>query len=341
MASMGPTGPMSWMPPRQGLHLLLLLLLVGLLPFTTPAGTQVILLVGAPGEPEYGSNFVAQAAAWQQACQRASAPVFTLGLDDAPPFPASKGTNDLTRLQEVLDQQPKAGLDELWLVLIGHGTFDGKEARFNLRGPDLAATDLAVMLQPFKRPLAILNTASASAPFLNKLAASNRVVLSATRSGFEQNFTRLGRHLAETIADPSGDLDQDGQTSLLEAFLSASARVAEFYRTEGRMATEHALLDDNGDGLGTPAEWFRGLRATKRARDGAPLDGLRAHQFHLLRSPDDARLSPESRARRDALERDLAALRDRKATLPEDDYYARLESLLLDVARLYPASTNR
>lgn len=315
-----------------------LILLGLLLAVPARAATQLVILVGAQGEPEFGSNFVAQAVQWQRAGQRAAAEVHTLGLSDAPIPPDSKATNDLGRLQDLLDRQPKTGLDELWLVLVGHGTFDGKEARFNLRGPDLSATDLAVMLQPFRRPLAVVNTASASAPFLNKLVGSNRVVISATRSGFEQNFTRLGRQLADTIADPSGDLDQDGQTSLLEAFLTASARVAEFYKTEGRLATEHPLLDDNGDGLGTPAEWFRGLRATKRARDGAPLDGLRAHQFHLVRSAAESRLTSEVRTRRDALERDLAALREQKAKLPEPEYYARLETILLALANLYPPS---
>ena len=128
------------------------------------------------------------------------------------------------------------------------------------------------------------------------------MIISATRSGNEQNFTRFGQHFAEAIADPQGDLDQDGQTSLLEAFLSASARVAEFYKTEGRLATEHALIDDNGDGLGTPADWFRGTRATKQPKDGRSLDGLRAHQFHLVRSAEEQRLSAEARARRDELE---------------------------------------
>src|SRR5213075_927990 len=98
-----------------------------------------------------------------------------------------------------------------------------------------------------------------------------RVIVAAARSGYEQNYARFGQYMAEAIADPTADLDKDGQTSLLEAFLTASRRVAEYYATEGRMVTEHALLDDNGDGFGTPADWFRGIRAVKAAKDGAPL----------------------------------------------------------------------
>jgi hypothetical protein len=101
------------------------------------------------------------------------------------------------------------------------------------------------------------------------------------------------------------------------------------------LATEHALLDDNGDGLGTPAEWFRGTRATKKAKDSTALDGTRARQFHLVRSDAEARLTPEQRARRDELEVAVEALRETKAKVPEADYYRELERLMLELARVY------
>jgi hypothetical protein len=220
-------------------------------------------------------------------------------------------------------------------VLIGHGTFDGKEAKLNLRGPDVSATELSEWLKPFQRPIAIIDTTSSSAPFLAKLAAPKRVIVSATRSGNEQNYARFGKYLAEALPDPKSDLDKDGQISLLESFLSASHRTMEFYKTEGRLATEHAIIDDNGDGLGTPADWFRGVIATKRARDGASPDGLRAHQFHLVRSAAELQLSPEMRARRDQLEVQLSALREKKAKMNEEKYYQELEKVLLEIAALY------
>ncbi|MEY2879536.1 MAG: hypothetical protein RLZZ15_1916, partial [Verrucomicrobiota bacterium] len=208
---------------------------------------------------------------------------------------------------------------------------------FNLRGPDLATADLVEWLKPFKRPLAVIDTSSASAPFLAKLSGANRVVVTSTRSGFEQNYARFGKYFAESVGDLAADLDKDGQVSLLEAFLSAARRTNEFYKTEGRLATEHALLDDTGDGLGTPADWFKGVRATKRARDGAALDGTRAHQFHLVRSATERELSPEARARRDAVEQQISKLRDTKAKRPEGEYYADLEKLLVELAQLYAA----
>jgi hypothetical protein len=137
------------------------------------------------------------------------------------------------------------------------------------------------------------------------------------------------------LGDLAADLDKDGQTSLLEAFLMASRRVKEFYEEEGRLMTEHALLDDNGDGLGTPPDWFRGIRATKTAKDGAALDGLRAHQFHLVRSETEMKLSAATRARRDELELSIARLRDAKRTMDEEEYYQKLEGLLFELARLY------
>ena len=100
--------------------------------------------------------------------------------------------------------------------------------------PGCPAAELAVWLKPFRRPLAVINTASCSAPFLNLLSAANRVVITATRSGYEQNYTRFGQYLAEALADPGADLDKDGQVSLLEAFLTASHQAAEFYKVQGR-----------------------------------------------------------------------------------------------------------
>src|SRR5262249_50255186 len=130
-------------------------------------------------------------------------------------------TNDLEVLRATIAQQSLKG-PPLWLILIGHGSYDGKQARFNLRGPDLSATNLATWLKPFQRPQAVINTSSSSSPFLNALSASNRVIITATRSGSEQNYARLGDYLAAAIADTAADLDKDGQVSVLEAFLLAS-----------------------------------------------------------------------------------------------------------------------
>lgn len=295
----------------------------------TPA---VIVVAGAPGEDEFGRNFEKWAGLWEAASGRAGARYVAFGLGE------TNETSDLARLKQTLSDEPKESASELWLVLIGHGTFDGKEARFNLRGPDLSATELAEWLKPFRRRVAVINSASSSGPFINKLSAAGRVVVAATRSGHEQNYARFGQYISEAIADAKADLDKDGQVSLLEAFLTASRRVAEFYETEGRLSTEHALLDDNGDGLGTPADWFRGIRAEKKTTGGASLDGLRAHQLHLVRSEPEQKMPAELRAKRDELELAIVKLREARTRLHEDDYYVELEKLLLELAKLYEAA---
>lgn len=291
----------------------------------------VFVLVGAAGEEEFGKQFMDAAAKWERIVSQAQAKLVPIGW---------KGTetNDLATFKAALEAEPKEGAGEVWLVLLGHGTFDNKESKFNLRGPDFSGSDLAEWLKPFKRPVAVVNCASASGPFMNKLAAPGRVVVTATRTGNEMNFTRFGGFFADAISSPEADLDKDGQTSLLEAYIVASSQVAEFYTAEGRLATEHALLDDNGDGLGTPPDWFRGVRAVKKAKEGASADGLRAHQFVLVRSEQEKKLPPAVRAKRDELELAIGKLRDRKAELPEPEYYQLLEPMLLDLARLYQPS---
>lgn len=298
----------------------------------------VLVIAGAPGEAEFVPDFNLQIEAWTSLSLQAKARQVVIGGESTDAAAPAAG-NDRERVQAALAAETKTGTAEFWIVLVGHGTWDGKEAKLNLRGPDLSATDLAAWLKPFERPLAIIDTASSSAPFLAKLAAPRRVIVTATRSGHEHNYARFGKFLAAAVGDPKTDLDKDGQISLLESFLSASHRTAEFYKTEGRLATEHALLDDNGDGLGTPADWFRGTRATKRARDGAALDGLRAHQFHLVRSPLEQSLSVDARARRDQLEQKIAELRETKTKLAEAAYYKELERLMLELAAVYETGT--
>jgi hypothetical protein len=313
-------------------------------------GQRLIIVLGAPGTPEYGEEFRRWAGLWSAAAERAGIPCARVGFDlagsaggDGAVAGSAGGAGstggaaerDRERLQAALAAEARESSEPLWIVLLGHGTFDGREAKFNLRGPDVAAADLAAWLEPFARPLAVINCASASSPFVNRLSAPERVVVTATKSGHEQNYARFGGYLAAAIADPAADLDKDGQTSLLEAFLAASARTAEFYDGEARLATEHALIDDNGDGLGTPAAWFRGVRATKEAKGGTSLDGARANQVHLVRAENERELPAAARARRDALEVELEGLRARKAELGEDAYYRELERLFLELARIY------
>lgn len=294
---------------------------------------MVIVVVGAPGNEDYGGKFSEWADHWRSAAEKAGARFVRIGHLAGEKDPEDPTDGEV--LQETLAGLPESAPQSVWLVLIGHGTFDGRKAKFNLRGPDVSTEELAEWLKPLTMPLAIINCASSSGPFINALSGPNRVVVTSTKSGYEQNYSRFGEYISTAIGDENADLDKDGQTSLLEAYLAASASVRDFYKQESRLATEHALIDDNGDALGTPADWFQGFRAVRMAREGALPDGNRANQFVLIRSGQEEDLSAEARTRRDELELEIAELRSRKTRLSEEDYYRELEPLLLELARLY------
>jgi hypothetical protein len=291
---------------------------------TPPA--SLVIVVGAGGDLTYADAFSQWAANWRKAGEAGGAHIHAIDNNHA---------DSLAQLQKTLDEEAKDGPAELWLVLLGHGTFDGHEAKFNLTGNDLSATELAALLQPIHRPIIVICGFSASGAFLKPLAAPGRIVVTATKSGSENNYARFGGYLSQTIGDPSADLDKDGQTSLLEAWLAAAQRTAAYYKDEGRLATEHSLLDDNGDGLGTEPDWYKGVRVVKKAMGHQAPDGLHAHQIHLVPNAAERALSPALRAERDAIEKELTQLRDGKNALPEDAYFNQLEALLLKLAHLY------
>jgi hypothetical protein len=298
------------------------------LPLRAADAPSLILAVGAAGEDEYAATFAGWAAHWSDAAKKGDVAKKTIGLD-------SEEKDCATKLRDAISAETKEGTEPLWLVLIGHGTATAGDAKFNLRGDDVPAAQLVEWLAPFKRPVVVVCGFSSSGAFVKPLAAPGRIVVTATRSGSEIQFARFGGYLAETIGDAAGDLDKDGQTSLLEAFVAASRKTADFYKNEGRLATEHALLDDNGDGAGTPGDWFRGVRAVKKPADSAKPDGQRAHQLHFIRSKAERELSPEARAKRDALEQELEALRARKGGMKEDEYLKAIEPILTQLAALY------
>ncbi len=327
--------------------------IVGLSVTTAQAQSKtVMVVVGAEGAPEYGIQFRLWAEKWRVAIESASSTesskgkesdehspevilttrieCLTIGLD------AVDGSADLDLIEAELNRVAQAGCQEFWLVMIGHGTYDQRTAKFNLRGPDLSAENLKAWLAPIDGRVVVINCTSASSPFINQLTGERRVIVTATKSGAEQNFARFGGFLADCLGDTTIDLDKDQQTSLLEAFLAASARTQEFYQQETRLATESALLDDNGDGLGTPAEWFSGTRAVQQPIQGIA-DGLAANQIFLRKGSWEARLSAEQLEQRNRLELQLEQLRLKKSTLPEDSYFEQIEKIMLELATLYSA----
>lgn len=286
----------------------------------------VILVVGAGGTEEFDERFQVWAESWKQSASHTR--LISIGLDD-------EKDKSKSQLQQAIEEFANDDeLQEVWFVMIGHGTFDGKRAKFNLHGPDIEALEMNQWLGQLKKRTVVLNCSSSSSPFINSLSGKNRIVVSATRNGYESNFARFGQYLSSSIDDPAIDLDKDGQTSVLEAFCAASRKSGDFYQQENRIVTEHALLDDNGDKKGTSADWFDGVRATRTPKTGVA-DGLLANQVFLKRRGVEGLLSKEDREIRDQLEAKLELLRSSKKKMDESEYLIAIEPVLLEIAKLY------
>jgi hypothetical protein len=223
----------------------------------------------------------------------------------------------------------KSQLDEnnvLFLFLIGHGSFDGKESKFNLVGPDLSASDYNALLSTLPtRRVVVFNMSSASGEFIKSLAAKGRIVVTATRNGQETNATRFTGFFISALQANDADTDQDGHTSVLEAFVYANRLTGDFYKRAGRLATEHALLDDNGDGVGhEKVEAGEGLLARATYLDSLTVDEAAA-------TAATGKLLKE----RTRLEGEIEQLIARKSNMPETGYEATLERLFIVMAKVY------
>jgi hypothetical protein len=299
----------------------------------TERGPEVCVVVGAEGEPEFAANFAKAAKAWEASARRGAAQYTAIGLG------SESQPSDRARLQTWISERVPEGNEAIWIVYLGHGTFDGREARLNLRGDDVTAKELSGWLNSVRRPVVFIHGGSASAPFISALSAPGRIIVTATRSGSEMNYARFGERFASAVTEASADIDQDGQTSLLEAFVTAAQQVHAFYTENSRLATEHALLDDNGDKQGTPADWFRGTRLQRRPKGKFEPDGAAANRIALAPTEAERALTAEQRTRRDQLEQELEALRAHKAELPEDEYYRRVEAIVRQIGAIYLKGT--
>jgi hypothetical protein len=288
---------------------------------------QLLIVVGAPGLPEFGDQFRTWADRWQHAIAGTDVECRIIGQDDV-------ASDKPLFIKAVAQRASIASREPLWIVLIGHGTYDGRAARFNLRGPDVTASEIAELLAGSPRPIVLINCTSSSAPFINAISGANRTIVTATKGGGQVQFARFGDALSAAISGSEADLDKDGQVSLLEACVLATHRTDEFYQSEGRLATEHALLDDNGDGLGTRCADWNGVRLELDSKAEKP-DGQMAKKLHLVRSKEERQLTVQQREIRDRLETRLEELRKQRYELPESEYLNQLESVLRPLAELY------
>jgi hypothetical protein len=216
--------------------------------------------------------------------------------------------------------------DQLLVLLIGHGSsLDADEAKFNLVGPDLSASEWADLLRPIPGRLVFVNTSSASFPFLRRIAGKGRVVLTATDSSAQQFETVFPDFFLKAFEDDSADFDKNGRVSIWEAFTFASAGVAQFFQQKGQLATERPLLDDTGAGVGAEAQ--------APGPNGAIARITYLEPETPVALPSDTALAVLVK-RRAELEQQVEDLKARKDTIPPDQYDADLERLLIEIARL-------
>jgi hypothetical protein len=216
----------------------------------------------------------------------------------------------------------------VFVMLIGHGSFDTQQAKFNLVGPDLAAKDYAQLFAslPTKRVI-FINSASSSGEFVKPLAGEGRVIITATRSGNEQNATVFAEYFIAGLNDDAADADKNGRVSVLEAFNYAKKLTADYYSQKNRLATEHALIDDNGDGTG---------HEEATAGDGTLAKTMYLDSKPLQQASGDAELA-RLLSERQRLEESVEKLKARKAELKPDDYDRQLEDLLVELAKVNQA----
>ncbi|MEM8733905.1 MAG: hypothetical protein AAGG44_06780 [Planctomycetota bacterium] len=286
---------------------------------------RILLVVGAAGDPKFAVDFEEASFGWKDTAARNQMDLVEI-----------KPTGELSArslLESAISESKECR--SLWIVMIGHGTFARNTAKFNLPGPDVSALELAAWLAPLKNDMYLVHCFSASAPFMKTLSGKNRIVVTSTKSGAEYNYSRFGQYLAAAINDLSNDLDHDDSVSLLEAFLAANNQTQQFYEQESRLATEHALLNDNADALGTPGEFYTGIRPSQKAEAGKEIDGVRASRVILMQSPSALVLSSEESKKRLDLELQLDELRRQKTRLTESQYLDRLETLMLKLSALY------
>ncbi|MCY3556013.1 MAG: hypothetical protein OXH56_11925 [Gemmatimonadetes bacterium] len=221
--------------------------------------------------------------------------------------------------------------DDLFVLLIGHGSATGTGARLNIPGPDLTADTLRDALDEIgARYTVVVNGASSSAPFIDALSGPGRVIVTATKSGAERLSTVFPEHLLDALKAQAGDLDKDGRVSVLESFIFARNRTAEWYVGQGLLATEHALLDDNGDGRGT--------------REPGPggTDGTLSGRIYFGRGPGGPEATAGTvppggqalQARIEELRWLIDDLRARKDQEDPGEYAARMEEMLIELARV-------
>lgn len=277
-----------------------------------------VIVTGLGGMPEYEENFVN----WGSAVER----IFRDQLEGTV-YRLDGRRQERAEIIGVFNQVSlRSSQEDVWLFLIGHGDYDGLHYRFNISGPDLTDEDVRGFLDGLARRRTYLIAATgASGVLIPRLSKDNRVVVSATKNQFERQPPLFLSFFIEAATSAGTDTDKNGKVSLLEAFLFAQKEVSSWFEEKGRLQTEHALLDDNGDGTGV-------ARPNPANGEGslASIAYLSAPSEQAYRTLEAQQLALE----KVRIERGIEDLKYQKKDLPESDYYQKLETLLVRLATL-------
>ena len=302
---------------------------------TEPNGRYAILLVGKSGDPSLQKRYL------EETRKLHALLVGPLGfpqdqvtvLFDDPKIDPDliQHTSTRTNLENVcrtLSRRVKR-TDLVFVFIEGHGSYDGKIYKLNLVDPDPTASELASMLYSIPAELfVVVNATNCSGGSLSALSGEGKIVITATKSGMENNLTHMGEYFIESLENNAADSNKDDRVSVLEAFFYTNRKVEDHYKNQGRLQTEHPVMDDNGDAEGhvnPNPESKEGLLArTTFLYDGSRMESSKTP------TPEQAKLETEARE----LERQIETLKYNKAEMPTSEYEQKLEDLLLKLARI-------
>ena len=296
------------------------LLFVLMTALSAHASVYYVTVAGLGGEPDYEQRFTANAKDLDKLFKESgsSAHVYTLTGTQAT---RAQLTQTLTSIAH--DAKPE---DDFVLMLIGHGSFDGTDYKFNLVGPDITAAELAELCDriPAKRQL-IVNATSASGGSVAALEKPGRGVIAATKSGTEKNATVFARYWVEALQDPTADVDKSDSISAMEAFEFARRKTAGFYESQKRLATEHPVFEDTGK--------------NEPVREPSKSEGVLLANFTVLRigAAQKQANNPAKQAllaKKEDLEQKIDALKYQKAAMDPADYKQQLTEALVQLAQV-------
>jgi hypothetical protein len=293
----------------------------------------LLIVVGLAGEPEHGELFAKWGSALAEASARMGVPAERLVYLADPPAEGEKdkritGRPTKAEVTSALASIAKTAApdDTVFVMLIGHGTSDGKDPKFNLTGPDMTASEFAPLIGKLpSKQIVFVNTSSSSGQFVQALSGPGRTIVTATRNDAEKYATLFGGPFIEALTSEAADADKNKRVTVLEAFNYARAEVERSYKREGLLMTEHALLDDDGDKEGTQAPG-------PTTKDGKMASVLSIGSFDGSATVNDPKLAALIAERRE-MERRVESLRLLKEGMEPARYTAELEKLLTELAQ--------